>query len=106
MNIWISFLPMLVADRNIAAIQSETYEFFLQQLEHCLTGIYDSKGETPLPDDVRRLAIGIYSAIDGIWLECALNPSRMTPDEALKTALDLIGPRIGVSFGSHGKNPT
>ena len=106
MKIWISFLPLLVTDRNMAAIQSETYEFFLQELGDCLTEIYATKGETPSPDDIRSLAIAIYSAIDGIWLECALNPSRMTPDEALKIALDLIGPRIGVSFWNCADNLT
>ena len=106
MNIWISFLPLLLTDRNMAAIQSETYEFFLQELVDCLTKIYATKGETPSPDDIRRLAIAIYSAVDGIWLECALNPSRMTPDEALKIALDLIGSRIGVSFWNCGNNLT
>ncbi|MDE0457821.1 MAG: TetR/AcrR family transcriptional regulator [Chromatiales bacterium] len=106
MKIWISYLPLLVADRNIAAVHAETYEFFLQELADCLTRIYAQRGETPSPDDIRRLAIAIYSAIDGIWLECALNPSRMTPDEALKIALDLIGPRIGISFGNCADNMT
>ena len=106
MNIWISFLPLLLTDRNMAAIQSETYEFFLQELGDCLTKIYAIKGETPSPDDIRRLAIAIYSAIDGIWLECALNPSRMTPDEAFEIALNLIGPRIGVSFENYADDLT
>lgn len=106
MKIWISYLPLLIADRNIAEVHAETYEFFLQELADCLTRIYAQRGETPSPDDIRRLAIAIYSAIDGIWLECALNPSRMTPDEALKIALDLIGPRIGISFGNCADNMT
>ena len=104
MKIWISFLPLLISDRNIAEIHSEAYEFFLQEVEKCLTEIYAAKGETPSSDDIRRLAIAIYSMIDGIWLECALNPSRMTPNEALKIALDSIGLRIGVSFASGAEN--
>ena len=106
MKIWISFLPLLVADRNIAAIHAETYEFFLRELADCLTRIFAQRDETPSPDEIRRLAIAIYSAIDGIWLECALNPSRMTPEEALRIALDLIGPRVGISFGNCADNMT
>ena len=106
MNIWISFLPLLIADRSIAAIQAETYDFFLHELEDCLTRIYAGQGKALSSDDVRGLAIAIYSAIDGIWLECALNPSRMTPDEALKAVLDLIGPRVGVSIGNRADDLT
>ena len=36
--------------------------------------------------------------LHGLWLECSLDPSRMGPEEALRIALDLIGPRIGVTF--------
>ena len=106
MNIWISFLPLLVADRSIAAIQSEAYDFFHQELGDCLARIYASRGEALSLEDAGRLAIAIYSSIDGIWLECALNPSRMAPDEALKVALNLIGPRLGISFGNRADSLT
>ena len=35
--------------------------------------------------------MGNYSVIDGLWLEHALNPSGMWPDEVMEIAMDLSG---------------
>jgi len=98
MKIWISFLELVIKEPKISAEQSEVYELYAQELSNCVKEIYANRGETLASDAAWKLAIGIHSVIDGVWLECSLNPSRMTPDEALEIALDLIGARIGVSF--------
>lgn len=101
MKIWVSFLEPVITDPEVSAVQSEIYELFVQELSSIVTNVYAERGETLSPDSARKLAIGINSVIDGLWLECSLNPSRMTTEEALEIALDLVGARIGVSF-SHG----
>ena len=98
-KIWISFLELVITDPQISSIQSEIYDLYVKELSDCVEELFAERGEPLDPVTTRRLAIGIYSLIDGLWLEYALNPSRMTPDEALDIALDLIGARLGVSFG-------
>ena len=98
MKIWIGFLGLVVTDPDISAEQSEVYEIYVRELSSYITHIYAGRGETLTSDAAWKLAIGIHSVIDGLWLECSLNPLRMTPDQALEIALDLIGARIGVSF--------
>ena len=100
MNIWISFLELVITDPDVSTIQSEVYDLYLEELRDCVTEIYAGRDEELSSDAARRIAIGIYSLIDGLWLECALNPARMTTDEALEIALELIGARIGVSFSA------
>ena len=100
MNIWVSFLEPVITDSKISAAQAANYDRFIGALSVWITRIYVSKGESLTPEQVRRLAIGVNSVIDGVWLECSLNPSRMTPDEALDIALDMIGARLGVTFES------
>ena len=99
-KIWIGFLELVITDPEISAIQSEVYDLYVKELSECVEEIFAGRGEPINPDATRKLAIGIYSLIDGLWLEYALNPSRMTPDEALDIALDLIGARLGVTFGA------
>ena len=106
MKIWISFLELVITDPEISRIQSEVYDLYIEELSECIEAIFADKGE-PLDDHaVRRVAIGIYSLVDGLWLECALNPTRMTPDDALEIALSFTGARMGISFSAraHG-NP-
>ena len=102
MNIWVSFQELVVTDAEVAAAQAENYDLFLEALAGWIADIYAGRGEALEPPAVRKLAIGVNSVIDGVWLECSLNPSRMTPDEALEIALDMIGARLGVTFAEHG----
>ena len=102
MNIWVSFQELVITEPEVAAAHAETYDAFLETLGGWISDIYAARGEQLTPVDVRKLAIGVNSVIDGVWLECSLNPSRMSPDEALEIALDMIGASLGVTFAASG----
>ena len=102
MNIWVSFQELVITEPEVAAAQAETYDLFLETLGGWITDIYAARGEPLTPAVVRKLAIGVNSVIDGVWLECSLNPARMTPEEALGIALGMIGARLGVAFAESG----
>ena len=102
MNIWVSFQELVITDAEMAAAQAEYYDLFLESLAGWITDIYAARGEQLAPGAVRKLAIGVNSVIDGVRLECSLNPSRMSPDEALEIALDMIGASLGVTFAESG----
>ena len=102
MNIWVSFQELVITEPEVAAAQAEAYDLLLETLGGWITDIYAARGEQCTPDAVRKLAIGVNSVIDGVWLECSLNPMRMTPEEALEIALDTIGARLGVAFAAPG----
>lgn len=102
MNIWISFLELVITDADISAAQAENYDRFLQALSDWIRAIYVDRGEQLTPASVRKLAIGVNSVIDGLWMECSLNPSRMTPHEALEIALDMIGGKLDLCFAELG----
>lgn len=98
MRVWVSFLELVMTDEEVAKIQAEIYDVFIGEFVGALTRIYAERGESLSVDSARDLAIGINSVMDGLWLECSLNPSRIGPEEALRLGLNLIGPRIGVTF--------
>ena len=102
MNIWVSFQELVITEPEVAAEQAESYDLLLETLGGWITDIYAARGEPCTPAAVRKLAIGVNSVIDGVWLECSLNPLRMTPEEALEIALDTIGARLGVAFAEPG----
>ena len=98
MNIWVSFQDLVLRNTELAAARAENYDRLLQTLGGWITDICVGRGEELTPAVVRKLAIGVNSVIDGVWLECSLNPSRMAPEEALEIALDMIGAKLGVAF--------
>ena len=98
MRTWANFVELVTTNPEASAAQSESYERFIDEITNCLFRIYAGRGESLNEESAEKLALGINSVIDGVWLECSLNPSRMTPEEASEIALDMIGARIGVSF--------
>ena len=102
MNIWVSFQELVITEPEVAAAQAENYDLFLETLGGWITDICAARGEQLTAAAVRKLAIGVNSVIDGVWLECSLNPARMTPEEALEIALDMIGAKLGVDFAESG----
>ncbi len=98
MKIWASFVELVTTNPEASAAQAENYERFIEEITNCLFRIYAGRGESLNQESAEKLALGINSVIDGVWLECSLNASRLTPDAAAEIALDMIGARIGVTF--------
>ncbi len=104
-RLWISFLDPVSADSRMSAMRTEIYEYYVRELADCIIRIPVGRGGKRSSAQAHRLAVGIYSVIEGLWLEHALNPSGMSPDEAMEIAMDLIRARIDVSFSS-GRSQT
>jgi len=100
MKIWAGFVELVVTDPNLAAAQAVAYDRFVEEISGCIFAIHAVRGEALSVEAAREMALGVNAVIDGVWLECSLNPSRMTTEEALYIALDMIGTRLGVSFSS------
>ena len=78
--------------------RAKAREKSIEEIRGFISGIYASRGESLDPQTGRRLALTVSSVIDGIWFECALHPAAMTPSDAQRIALDMIGARLGVTF--------
>ena len=102
---WLSFLEIVNSDPEMRRIKAETYDLIIREIAAIIVQIYAGRGEALDPDAARRLAMGIYAVIDGIWVEMSLDPARITADEGLALALDMIGGRIGVDFSSLSDAP-
>lgn len=99
-RIWVNFLELAIMNSQVAAIRAVSHERYLREIGGCVTGIFAARGDRLSPEGAQRLASGINAIIDGVWLERSLNPHRMTPEEALTIALEMIGARLGVCFSS------
>ncbi len=100
MRIWAGFVELVVTDPNVAAAQAVAYDRFIEEISGCIFAIHAVRGEALSVEAAQERALGVNAVIDGVWLECSLNPSRMTTEEALDIALDMIGTRLDVSFSS------
>ena len=99
-RIWSGFVELVITDERAMAIHVATRERFIREIRGCVTGIYAARGEKLSPDDAQQLAMGVAAAISGAWMESCVSPAMMSAEEALKITLDMIGVRLGVSFGN------
>ena len=81
MRIMVAFWGLILTNTVIAENQKDAYSSILDYFSKLVSEIKGSKTGSV------EIAIGIISIADGLWLECCLNPKRMTPNKAINTAL-------------------
>lgn len=88
MKIIVSYWGMVPNNSEISAIQTESYSAF-----HALF----SKLVTPLSasiTDAEDITTGLLGLADGLWLECCLNPNRLTHEQAIKITWAFVQSRL------------
>lgn len=78
---WVAFWSLVKTDPAIAAIHSETYRDYREQLEALLTG------QGVPARQAGPVAIALTALVDGLWLERSLDPTTFTPEEASAMAV-------------------
>lgn len=84
MPIWVSLLEPVLADSEIAGMQARNFELIVAEIEALVFAIFEERERVCSPEEARDVAIAINSLVDGLWLECSLNPDRMRPEEAVR----------------------
>ena len=97
MRIMAAFWGPVLTNTEIAEIQQETYSAYQA---HFIRLIERFAGPR---DDAREIANGIIAIADGLWLECCLNPERMTPEQAIATAIGFSRARLTTAMDSAPK---
>ncbi len=104
MKIWTGFLELVLTDPEVSSERLRMYDLYLQEIGNCVAEIHAGREEAIAPERVRQIAVGIESLFNGLWLECSLHPSRMSPENALEIALDFMEARLDIRFS--GRVPT
>ena len=87
-------------DENTTETRTEVSGRHIRKLSLWISEIHTGRGETLAREEADKLAIGANAVISQLSREPSLDPARITAEKALLIALDMIGPRIGVTFGA------
>lgn len=90
MRIMVVFWGLVLTSPEIAKIQKETNAAFQVHLVQLIERYLAPR------DDAAEVANGIIAIADGLWLECCLNPGRMTPEQAVNIAIRFSRARLGL----------
>ncbi len=81
MRIMVAFWGLVLTKPEIAAVQQEmvtAFQTFFTDLIESMTG--------PRAD-AAEIAIGLIALADGLWLECCMNPQRVSPEQAIDSVV-------------------
>lgn len=88
MRIMVAFWGLVLTKPEIAAVQREmvtAFQTFFSDLIETMTG--------PRAD-AADIAMGIIALADGLWLECCMNPQRVSPEQAIGSVVSFGLARI------------
>lgn len=88
MRIMVAFWGLVLTKPEIAAIQREMVSDFQAYFADLINLSVTSATEA------QDIAIGIIALADGLWLECCMNPERLTPEQAIKSVVSFGVARI------------
>ncbi|WP_227268139.1 TetR/AcrR family transcriptional regulator [Roseobacter weihaiensis] len=80
MRVLVAFWGAVLTTAEFAEVQAETNLGFHRHLTDMMRFHLGDRKDLPV------LADAVQAVIDGLWLECCMNPSRMSPEGAIKRA--------------------
>ncbi|MCK0150854.1 TetR/AcrR family transcriptional regulator [Marivita sp. S6314] len=83
MRVLVAFWGLVLTNPRFAEVQAETNA----QTRRLLCDLIAQHSSDP--DATDDVADGIIAITDGLWLECCMNPGRMTPEKAVQIATKL-----------------
>ncbi len=84
--------------REIQRVHDETYGDYVGLVRSMLTGLAKQEGALRL--NQRTAAIGLIALLDGLWLECCLDPEDFSRRDAIRICEAWIArPRAGRQAG-------
>lgn len=92
MRAWLALWGEVSTNHQLQAAHRRLYALYRDGLARAIGEIAQARRREV---DAEALAIALIALIDGLWLECCLDPSLLTPDDAVATCNALLAAQIG-----------
>ena len=91
-RVWLALWGEVSTNRALQAAHRQRYALYRNGLARNIAEIAAARGRSV---EAEPLAIALIALIDGLWLECCLDPSLLAPEDAIAACYALLAPRIG-----------
>ncbi|HPF45591.1 MAG: TetR family transcriptional regulator C-terminal domain-containing protein [Alphaproteobacteria bacterium] len=96
LRVWLAFWAVTLSEQDLRMAHKEIYQQYIDAIESILKAAYTKHNYSLTGRDTRSLAIGIYALLDGLWLECCLDPEGFSQRKSLETAYQFIESSTGL----------
>ena len=92
MTAWLALWSEVSTNAKLQAVHRKLYALYRDGVAEAIAEIAAKRGREVEAD---ALAIALIALIDGLWLECCLDPSLLSPVAAKAACFALLAARIG-----------
>lgn len=98
LRVWLSFWTLTLTEESLRNTHKEIYSEYTKSLEKILISAYHYNGVDPSQKNMRSLAIGILAMLDGLWLECCLDPDALSRNDNLSIIYEFVESTTGLKI--------
>lgn len=98
LRVWLAFWTLTLTEESLRNTHSDIYKEYTKSLENILRSAYIHNEQDPSKKNLRSLAVGILAMLDGLWLECCLDPDALSKNDNLGIIYEFVESTTGLKI--------
>lgn len=98
LRVWLAFWTLTLTEKSLRNTHSDIYKEYTKSLENILRSAYIHNEQDPSKKNLRSLAVGILAMLDGLWLECCLDPDALSKNDNLGIIYEFVESTTGLKI--------
>ncbi len=90
LRVWLSFWTLTLTHADLRKVHIEIYKQYIILIENMLIKAYKAENISTTNININSLAIGINALLDGLWLECCLDPDGFSQSKNIEIIYDFV----------------
>ena len=98
LRVWLAFWTLTLTEPHLRSTHKEIHDQYISSIETMLLEALKANNIDPHIKDTKSLATGIHALLDGLWLECCLDPDAFSQAQNLKIIYNFAQSTTGLNI--------
>lgn len=98
LRVWLAFWTLTLTEESLRNTHKDIYKEYTKSLENILRSAYIHNDLDPSKKNLHSLAVGILAMLDGLWLECCLDPDALSKNDNLAIIYEFVESTTGLKI--------
>ena len=98
LRVWLVFWTLTLTEESLRNTHKDIYKEYTKSLENILRSAYLYNDLDPSKKNLHSLSVGILAMLDGLWLECCLDPDALSKNDNLAIIYEFVESTTGLKI--------
>ena len=98
LRVWLTFWTLTLTHPGLRITHNKIYEQYITSIEAMIIDAYKVKNIDYSSKNTKSLATGINALLDGLWIECCLNPDAFSQKDNLEIVYNFVESTTGLKI--------